>query len=329
MAKSTPKMPEYSVEEQRAITQNQLAKPGEAPGRPQDPMYQQRESTMLRRLAHTGTQPATLVNFLPTRLGVNSAMPDLQRKIPACTLNDEFVAYCWNKPIIEAIMSEGVRTPIDYVPRQMAEEFLREYTMEGGPGGVMIFDGTIEEFLVAKEREPQVQEAVELTKQQAIVWMMAKYQEAQNAWNTPNHQMSANITQIHRDCAARLKKLEQLGDHDPEWMDLKPTQASISTICPICRLQARPGQLVCTNCTYTFDVAGAFRAKLINEESLLLERLTRDQVEELGVSAYVAETSDEAPARMKKGLPRPLSVAQQAMQNDFAEQQRAAAKAAN
>jgi hypothetical protein len=317
MAKSSapvyeqPKAPEFSVAEQRALTQAQLAKPGEAPGRPQDPMYQQRAATMYRRLQHTGTQPATIVNFLPVRLAVNSSLPALQHPIPACELEDDYRTYTWDEPIIEAIMSEGVRTPIDYVPRQMAEEFLREYTTEGGPGGVMIFDGTAQQFEEAMRSDPKTQARAREVVEQAVKWMMFRFQQAQNWWNTPQHQMAANIGQQHRDCASRLRRIGRLGDHDPEWMDVNQTQMVVQQKCPICTRYSEPGQIACANCAYTFDVAEAFRQKIIDENSGLLERLTREQVEELGVSAYVAETADEYPERLKRGDPKPLSVAAQ------------------
>jgi len=309
-----PKAPEYTVAEQRAITQAQIAKPGEAPGRPQDPMFQQRFATMMRRIQHTGTAPATLVNFLPVRLMVNSSMPELQRAIPACTLQDKYTAYCWSEPIVEAIMSEGVRTPIDYVPRQMAEEYVREYTTEGGPGGVMIFDGTIEQFAEAidpTDGDPRILAEAREAQEQAIGWMMKRFTEAQNHWNTPQHQMASNITQVHRDCAARLRALGRLGDRDPEWMDIQQSQVAVSQKCPLCKLLAQPDQVVCTNCNYIFDVKAAFAHKLIDENSLLLEKLTRKEVEELGISAFVAETADEAPERLKRGHARPMSKAQQ------------------
>jgi hypothetical protein len=324
MAKAaSPKLPEYSVEEQRAITQNQLSKPGEAPGRPQDPLFRQRAATMERRLAHSRTVPATLINCLPVPLAVNSAMPELARQIPACKLKDEFTAVCWMKPIVQVIMSEGVRTPIDYVPRQMAEEFEREYTGENGPGGVMIFDGTIEEFLVAKEDDEDVERQFAETVERAVIWMTTKYTDANNSWNTPNHQLAANITHIHRDSASRLKHLGRLPENvEPEWMDLKTQQQNATKPCPVCRTVPRPGAIICTtgSCNYVFDVAAAFQAKLIDENSLLLERLTRAQVDKLGVSAFVAETSDEMEPRIRKGLQKPLSFA---AQQQMAEMQQA------
>jgi hypothetical protein len=312
---ATPKLPEYSIEEQRAITQSQIAKPGEAPGRPQDPLFRQRSATMQRRLAHSRTQPATLINCLPEPLAVNSCMPDLSRRIPSCKLNDEFTAYCWAAPVVEVIMSEGVRTPIDYVPRQMAEEFEREYTGENGPGGVMIFDGTIEEFLDAKENDPETKQRFADCVERAVVRMTTRYIDANNSWNTPNHQLSANITHIHRDAASRLKHLGRLPENvEPEWMDLKTQQQNVSKPCPVCRTVPRPGAIICTtgSCNYVFDVAAAFEARLIDENSPLLERLTRAEVERLGVSAFVAETTDEIEARLRKGKTKPLSlVAQQ------------------
>lgn len=321
--------PEYSVAEQRAITQMQLAKPGDAPGRPQDPMYQQRAATMYRRLQHTGTEPATLVNFLPTRLVVNSSMPDLRVMVPACKLEDRYTAHCWDQPIIEAIMSEGVRMPIDFVPRQMAEEFLREYTTEGGPGGVMIFDGTIAEFEEALEREPKLQKRVEVVEEQAIQWMMLRFQQANNWWNTPGHQQAGNIGDINRECAARLKSLGRIGDKTVDWMDIDQSQIVSQIKCPVCTRTAEAGQIACANCAHTFDVAEAFRQNMIDETSLLLERLTREEVIELGVSAYVAETSDERPRRLERGDPRPLSKAAQRQVQATAKQNGKPAEAAS
>ena len=49
----------------------------------------------------------------------------------------------------------------------------------------------------------------------------------------------------------------------------------------------------------------------IDEQHTSLERLTRAEVESLGISAYVAETVDEKQARIKSGKPKPLSLAAQ------------------
>lgn len=321
---ASPKLPEFSIEEQRAITQRQLAAPGEAPGRPQDPLFRQRAATMERRLAHSRTIPATIVNCLPVPLAVNSAMPDLARRVPACKLKDEYTALCWMQPIVQVIMSEGVRTPIDYVPRQMAEEFEREYTGENGPGGVMIFDGTLEEFDLAKERDPEIRAQFEATVEAAVTWMNTKYSEANNSWNTPNHQLSGNITHVHRDAASRLKHLGRLPENvEPEWMDLKTQQQNASKPCPVCRTVPRPGAIICTtgSCNYVFDVATAFKERLIDEYSVLLERLTRAEVEALGVSAFVAETSDEMEARIRKGQPKPLSLVARRQAEEMASHQ--------
>lgn len=320
MAKQAAAVPEFSVEEQRAITARQLQpKPGDAPGRPQDPQYQQRFSTMSRRLSHTTVVPATIINCLSVTLVVNSAMPDLRRRIPGCTPKDDFTAYCWEQQVVEAVVSEGVRIPIDYVPRQMAEEFQREYSSPEGPIGIMIFDGTIEQFLIAKEKDEDIARQFAATQDSAVDWMVAKYTEANNAWNTPNHQLAANISQVHRDCATRLKHMGRMPENvDPEWMDLRALTQTASKACPVCQTVPKARAIVCTtgSCNYVFDVAAAFKERLIDEYSPLLERLTRKQVEALNLSAFVAETSDELEARLKAGRPKPLSQVMQDMQDE-------------
>ena len=81
--------------------------------------------------------------------------------------------------------------------------------------------------------------------------------------------------------------------------------------CPKCQKPSEPGAPSCTNagCGYIIDPRKAYEISAIGEDHLSLERLTRADVKEMGISDYVAETVDEKHDRLMAGLPKPLSLA--------------------
>ena len=276
------------------------------PGRARDPQFDQKLQTMDRRYAYTKIPACTILNFLPVPLKVNSPMPALNVTVRAVTRDEAFTHHTWERPVYEVSIENEARFPSDFVPAQLGEEFLREYKEQGG---VMLFAGTIDELDM---EDPAIAKQVDATQQAGFKWMEKKVQEAWGYWNTPNHNQSGNITDVHRLCAQVLQENRRLGKK-PDWMDMTVGEREVMPQCPLCRTDVRPGQVVCTNpgCSNILDVRAAFESQLIDESSLLLERLDRATLEDMGISDYVAESKDERPERIAKGLRKPLSKLEQ------------------
>jgi hypothetical protein len=275
-------------------------------GRPVDYRYNQRLGMLRRRLRSTHITPVTIINTLPFRLAVNSVIPALQQGVTACPMDKEYSYFTWMDPVIEVSVQEGQKIPLDYNPLMMAEEYLREYRTIGG---VLLFEGTVEEF--AEEiSHPQsaTRKAFEEADAQGLEWQLTRVRQANDYWNTPDHRMASNITELHRACASRCMLRGRLGNTKPEWMDITRAVQEVNPICPACSSpQAGADPARCKVCMHVINPAKAFVIGDIDEKNIALERLTRAQVEEMGISDFVAETIDEKPDRLRRGEEKPLS----------------------
>ena len=293
-----------NVETQRELIARQMADPGKAPGRPRDIRAEQQIATVRTRHEHSDISPSTVINLLPLQLMVHSPMPELSIVIPPADRECGYSSHTWHKPAIEwAVIEGGAKVLNDFMPSQLAEQYLREYAHMGG---VLAIKGTLADFDPA--RNPAQQRELDRARDAAARWLQTKVAEGNELWNTPQHSGSRDITHIHRMAAQWLSDNGRL-NRLPEWYDVQAAVPDEVEPCPKCRTTPLPGALVCVTCANILDPARAFMEGIITEDHIALERLTREEVEDLGVSAFVAETADERPARLKKGLTKPLSVA--------------------
>lgn len=277
-------------------------------GRPTDSQYANLVKGIRTRHETSGVQPATILNFLPIPLVVNSPMQELKIRIPAApapgTGGDDFSYHVWSESAIEVmLLGEGMKQPWDYSPMQLAKAFSDEYAPFGG---VVLLRGIPDEKTLSSAK---VRMEIENAKETMVRWMTARVEEASGYWNSPNHQESGNIVELHRVCASTLKSLGII-DNLPDWIIVSRNLTEASHKCKSCGLTPAQSAVRCS-CGWVLDPIRAFLIGDILEDDASLERLTRAQVEELGVSAYVAETSDERPHRLKQGYSRPMSIAQQ------------------
>jgi hypothetical protein len=147
------------------------------------------------------------------------------------------------------------------------------------------------------------------------VWMMSKIIEANGLWNSPNHGLSAAIVDVHRVCATRMYEIGKIPELPPWIQPIRETSA-IEARCPTCATIPEMSAVKCVVCNEILDPVAAFRNQTITEEHESLERLTREEVLELGISAFVAETIDEKPARLAAGRRKPLSIAHRRALNE-------------
>lgn len=272
-------------------------------GRPYDYRFSQRMSMLKRRLRSTKTVPVTIINTLPLRLAVNSPLPALLQGVASCEMDKDFNYFTWMDPVIEVSLQEAQKIPLDYNPMMLAEEYLREYSTIGG---VMLYEGTVEDFL--EDSRPETRRMFEECTESGLKWQLSKVKQANDYWNSPNHQLSINITELHRACATRCMAKGRLGKSKPEWMDITREAAELVPPCDSCGAEPSRGAARCKQCGFIIDPIRAFMNREIDEKHIALTRLTRAQVEDLHISDFVAETSDERPARLARGEDMPLSV---------------------
>lgn len=255
------------------------------------------------RIAQIGQQPVTIINLNPYTLMVCHPLFD-GLTVQAIKDGNEFSALVIKDVKYEVDTGlDHNHTPIEFWPISLANEFENQYRDKGG---VFFLKGDIEknpELANTSEFKAKYAAALE----QLYIYAFKMKVSADAEWNRPNRSGRSNIHAQHRMMVRilyRAKKIAKL----PDWEDALIASDDIMPDCPSCKSELKRGAYMCGTCGRISDPIAAFKDGRITENDVCLERLTRAQVESLGVSAFVAETSDEAPARLKAGEPKPLSV---------------------
>jgi hypothetical protein len=321
-----------SIEEQREMASERASRtrteatpgiePGKAAGRMQDKKYEMAREAMRNRHADTEIRPVSIINLLPIPLVVNSTMQDLKVRIEPCKRGEPFAWHTWFEPAIEAnYTGEGGNMPYDFMPLTLARAFEKEYR---DYGGVFILHGEPDEETLAR---PKVKAQFEEARAKMQKWMVSMMEKANGMWNTLNHVGQLGIGDIHRECAHYLFEVGVILALPP-WVTTIRTPDQVAKACLRCGTVPALGASICIACQNVIDPAAAFTGGFITEEDASLERLTRAEVIDLGISAFVAETVDEKPDRLSGGLPKPKSLAQKNAEKAEERRQAEAAKKA-
>lgn len=319
-------MPSLEVQRRSATAVFEVAK-GELKTKGNDPKqvdYINKLLSSQQRISQIGEQPVSIVNLNPYRLMVMGPLFD------GIIVKDNKEGDDFSALVIKDVKYEvdtGTdhnHSPIEYWPIQIADEFLNQYRDKGG---VFTIKGDLEknpELRNTAEFRQKFAEATESLYQYAFKMKVAGDAE----WARPNRSGRTNVHAQHRMMAQilfRAKRIAKL----PEWMDTLIAPENVMPDCPSCKAELKQGAYQCAACGRISDPIAAFKDGRITENDTCWERLTRAQVEAAGVSAYVAETVDEAPARLKAGDPKPLSLFERKMIAAQEKEQKAAeAKAA-
>ena len=288
--------------------------PGHAPGKPRDPVYESRMASLKQRVQATGIQPATVVNFLPFVINVNAPATVYRGGVPAAEGAARYATRTWEgwEGLDIHVIEQGEvgRTPQEFYPIQTAKVFEREY----GGGGVVALPFALDviedpDEARIKRRELKGQSIAEILDdhaEKAVKFMSALVDRAEAMAADDN---VAGIRKTHRMCAVRLHALGILA-HLPSYCVARQQLRDVAQPCPDCgQIPKGKNAVRCLtpNCGFILDPAEAYRRGVIDENDAALERLTRTEVEDLGVTEYVAETADEKPKRIKRGDPKPPS----------------------
>lgn len=296
-------------------------------GRPVDKQYERNLETVKTRLNSIGVHAATIVSFLPFPLKSDSTIDTLRRlTVHPPKDSQDYVTYTIDEAWIEPSRM-GADSPLmafEFHPITLAQEFPRIR-----PRGVFCFIGLPEDLTREdwrNKKSPEAQhggrtygQVFDDTRASGIVDM----QEQLRMGNEDSRQKK-NPTERSKASARRLKVLGLIKEI-PDWVEKQRDVTVKIPNCPNCQRPCEPGAAQCTNqnCNYIIDPEKAYSIGAISEDNLALERLTRKQVDEMGISDYVAETLEEKKKRLKVGGTKPLSLVAQRMQesNDEAAMQ--------
>lgn len=279
-------------------------------GRPVNKQYERNREQVVRRLQAIGVHIATVVNFLPVPLRTDSLLgPSKAARVPPPKDDQEYGLFLFKEAYIEPART-GVDSPllaIEWHPIQMANEFSNMNT-----AGVFSFLGVPqdlknEKWLNTVSTEPghmgqTYGASLESCRQKAISWMQEKLREGNDL-----ERQNRMPQEPQKASARRLYKLGYIKEM-PKWVE-KQTDVSIKIpVCPNCQKPGEPGAPSCTtpNCGYILDPRKAYEIQAISEDDKSLERLTRAEVTEMGISDYVVETSDEKKKRLAYGGIKPV-----------------------
>ncbi|HEY1808850.1 MAG TPA: hypothetical protein VGG42_09825 [Acidobacteriaceae bacterium] len=276
------------------------ADPGHAPGRSRDPQYESRMLSLKTRLKATGVVPATVFNFLPFILKVNSPVSSVQGGVPAVKGNKEFATRTWDTCDIQIVeLGEQGRSPQEFHPIQIAQVFEYEYPA----GGVVAIQ--------CRPKDAGRADVAKLLKEhaaQAVIYMRGQMEMGEKLWNAPDRIQRQNVRSVHRACAQRLYDLHIIKAL-PDFCSAKVDLEDAPHPCINCGKVPDSKLIAQCQCGWVINPGTAFQNNIIQEDDPALERLTRAEVKLLGISDYVAETSDEKPKRLKSGAPKPFSAA--------------------
>ena len=284
-----------------------------AMGRPTDPQYERNKQSVVNRLKAIGVSTATVVNFLPWPLRTDSLLgPSRVARIPAPKDGEDYGIYVFDEPYIEP-GRRGADSPLlatEWHPIQMANEFPAI-----NHGGVFSFMGIPsdlhdDKFLDRKSSEEQhhgltYRAALEEARLSGIKWMQEQLRHGKE-----RDQMKLPTTIPQKASARRLYHLGAIKEL-PTWVEIERDVMIKITMCPKCQKPCEPNAATCTsaNCGYIINPRLAYQIGAIGEEDLSLERLTRAEVTEMGISDYVAETIEEKKMRLQVGGIKPVSLA--------------------
>lgn len=253
-----------------------------------------------RRMAETRTIPATIGTFLPWEVqatGVHLMYSDMT--IPACPIGQAYEMKVIRIYKVD-IEDKGGRFGADAMtPIAMANDIIKQLQPQKR-GGLFHYMGDHLPGENPKTRDSELK-AMEKAKRQFVLYAKAKYREAETFSRQASGRQLNNIVDEHRLCFQWLKHWRFIAASvEPTWLTASREEGDIPEGCPACGAESGGG-FQCSNCPYVFDPVAAYIADEIDDEHQSLRRLTREQLDELGLE-YVMTKDEYRTARRKLAL---------------------------
>lgn len=256
------------------------------------------------RALRIGIRAATILNMSPLQLrgpGIHTS----HIVIPPCPSGQMFLRYVVSPPKSLGEMQtswrderDDVWSPVLHHPIELAEDFNQQYY---NSGGVVVFEGDHDPM-----EDPRVRQLIEESDTRLIAQAREQWRDAQHQWNSPNRSGARNIGTTHR-AYCQLLLDRRIYTDIPPWFDATPETKNQSAVkCGRCSVYPDKDSWMCKNCGYVIDPYRAYTEMEIDESDNSLKRLTRVQLEELGISRFVLETQDERRLRIAAGGEAPV-----------------------
>jgi hypothetical protein len=248
-------------------------------------LHQKRQEEQ-RRMSRTNWERASIINLMPFPLNVSGVLHARLagqdgNQVPACKLGEPYEHFVI-KDLHWAIRDEGAGmdnvdnyTPVAIVPMELADDYSREFLDRMGVGGVIVYEG--DEKPESKGLKKELEEARRTRNQ----WLLRKVHEAEADWADTSGRGRKNITDLHRK-AAEVLLHDKVLKHQPAWLlALNGDGGELPDPCVGCGEVADPKASICKGCGYVFKPVTAFKAALIEYDHTAMQRLTKEEWEEV------------------------------------------------
>jgi len=249
-------------------------------------LHQKRQEEQ-RRMNMLYWPKASVVNLMPFPLNVNGVLHARLagrdgNQVPACKLGENYEHFVI-KDMQWAIRDEGAGmdnvdnyTPVAIAPWELAQDYIREFIDRMGVGGVIVYEGD------EKPESADLKKKLEEAKLARNLWLVRKVQEAEAEWaDTSGRGGRKNITDLHRK-AAEVLLHDNVLKHQPAWLlGVRGDGGTLPDSCPGCGEVADPKASICKSCKHVFKPVIAYQAALIAYDHISMERLTKEEWEEV------------------------------------------------
>lgn len=250
-----------------------------------------------KQMAEIGTIPATVVNLLPWAVQANGRYlmyPDMT--VPECPIGQPFERLVIRNYKIDIEDKAGrfgaaVITPIalanDIVGQlePMDRGGLFQYMGDHLPGEHPDnrFDPEMKKTVLCK-RSLEELSALDKAKKAMVKNFRRMYREAEGFFQQPARKALQNITENHRRAAQWLFHYRLISTLPP-WVSATAAddQGLIPDLCTRCGADISEAGFACPECNFIMDAFGAYQAGEIEEEHHAMRRLSREQLDVLGL----------------------------------------------
>jgi hypothetical protein len=241
-----------------------------------------------RRMAESTIIPATVINLAPWPVqGQGAHLMYPNRRIPACPIGQAFERFVFVSYDID-LEDKGGRFGADAItPIALANDLVGQLRPQKR-GGLFHYmgDHLPGENPKTKEEELKVWDKA---KAEMVRYMKQKYREAEGFYQQPARKGLSNIVEEHRLSCQWLLHYRFLTGI-PAWLTATREEGDVPDACPGCGQEPGAG-FACGNCGYIMNPLSAYQLGEIDDDHHSLRRLTREQLDELGLD-YVM-TKDE------------------------------------
>jgi hypothetical protein len=234
-----------------------------------------------RRMAEVGTIPATIVWMHPwPGQGDGRYLMYDDMKIEACPIGQTYITKVIRHYKVD-LEDKGGRFGADVItPIALANDLHAQFE-KLRRGGCCRYMGDHLPGEAPKTRDEELK-MVNKAKAEQVRYYRQLFREAEGFFQQPARHGLRNITENHRLAATWLTHYHYL-PLIPAWVTASREEGDIPESCARCGKDVSEAGFACGDCGYIIDPARAYRANEIEEEHHSLRRLTRDQLDELGL----------------------------------------------